>query len=50
LDVEKNERAGLYGVYLLLRSGERIPLGALPESEAEIVDQIVRTARTFLRG
>jgi hypothetical protein len=49
LSVETNDEASLYGVYLVLRSGERIPLASLPQHDREHVEAMVRTVRAFLR-
>lgn len=50
LAVERNDEMSLYGLYLVLRSGEQIPLATLPQHEQDTVDQMVRVVRQFLRG
>ncbi|MBC8100192.1 MAG: hypothetical protein H7Y11_12170, partial [Armatimonadetes bacterium] len=47
--IETNPEIKLYGLFLQLRSGERIPIGTLPEEDVETVDAIRRTVSSFLR-
>jgi membrane glycosyltransferase len=50
LEVEKNDEVDLYGIFLVLRSGERIALAALPQHEEERVEAMIQAVRTFLRS
>jgi hypothetical protein len=48
--VEENPEMRAYGLYLVLRSGEQIPLTVVPVYAREHVDQLVYAVRGFLRG
>jgi hypothetical protein len=48
--VEHNDEFSTFALYLVLRSGERIPLGVLHEFQRAEVDATVQTIRAFLQG
>jgi membrane protein YdbS with pleckstrin-like domain len=50
LDVEQNDLARAYGLFIVLRSGERIPLAAVPIMDGERIEALRRQIRSFLRG
>lgn len=50
LDVETNADVQAYGLFIVLRSGERLPLAAFPLVEQAHVEQLRRQMRDFLRG
>jgi hypothetical protein len=47
---EHNDDLHTFALYLVLRSGERIPLGTCQEFEQDEVETIVKTVRAFLKG
>lgn len=49
-EVQANESAHAWALFLVLRSGERIPVSAFPAIDREVVDGIVRDLRGFLRA
>lgn len=48
LSVDTNDELQVFGVYLVLRSGERWVLGALPKHDQTHLEQIMQTVRAFL--
>ncbi len=50
LEVETNADVQAYGLFIVLRSGERVPLAAVPLIEQAHVEQLRRQVREFLRG
>lgn len=50
LDVEANANERLYGVFVVLRSGERIPLAVVSVFDQDLLDALMRRVRQFLRG
>jgi hypothetical protein len=50
LDVQTNADVQAYGLFVVLRSGERVPLAAIPIIEQAHVEQLRRQVREFLRG
>ena len=49
IDVEGNDEFRVYGVFLVLRSGERIALATVPVYDEADVRQISKQVRAFLR-
>lgn len=49
LATEYNDEIKMVGIFVVLRSGERIPLAVVPPHDEAEAYQIVRTARDFLR-
>lgn len=47
---EHNTEMQMLGLFIVLRSGERIPLATVPEQEADYARDVVARARAFLRG
>ena len=45
---QHNAEIKVHGLYLVMKSGERVVLGTLPEYETEAVETIERTVRQFL--
>lgn len=50
LETERNEQARAYGVFLVLRSGERIAITAVPESDRDHLEKLLHTVRQFLQA
>jgi L-cystine uptake protein TcyP (sodium:dicarboxylate symporter family) len=50
LDVETNTDLQAYGLFLVLRSGERIPLAAISMLDQEHMERLVKQVRAFLRS
>ncbi len=50
VDVETNEQARAYGVFLVLRSGEKIPIAAVSMLDKEDLESLLTQIRQFLRG
>lgn len=46
--VERNDEVKVLGVFLVLRSGERLPLASVPFHEESDARQIAHTVRSFL--
>lgn len=49
VDVRHNAEAKVYGVFVVLRTGERIPLATVPTFDQPQVEQLVQDVRAFLR-
>ncbi|HEX2622201.1 MAG TPA: hypothetical protein VHL11_18715 [Phototrophicaceae bacterium] len=49
LQVETSPELRAYGLFLVLRSGEKIPLATFPEHEQDYLEQLIRTIHAFLR-
>lgn len=49
VDVETNDEIRAYGLFVVLRSGERIPLAAISMLDHDHMAQVVAAMRTFLR-
>ena len=49
LDVETNDDVRAHGLIMVLRSGERVPIAAYAEIEAEPMETVIQQIRTFLR-
>lgn len=50
VDIEHNDDVRAFGLWLVLRSGERIPLAALSAHDHEYAQDLVRQIHYFLRG
>lgn len=50
IEIVRNDDIGVLGVFLVLRSGQRLVLGTEPSSEGERVDTLARHVRHFLKG
>lgn len=50
IEIVRNDDIGVLGMFLVLRSGERLVLGTEPSSDGERVDTLVRHVRHFLKG
>jgi uncharacterized membrane protein (DUF485 family) len=50
VDAETNAHARAYGVFLVLRSGEKIPLAAISMLEQDALESLLKQIRGFLRG
>lgn len=48
LAAEENPEVRVIGLFLMLRSGERIALATVPAYDQEAIQQIVRTVKSFL--
>jgi hypothetical protein len=49
LALEENETARVIGLFLELRSGERLPLATIPSYATDSAQDLARTVREFLR-
>lgn len=49
IDVETNDEVRAYGLFIVLHSGERVPLAAIPMIDREHMEHIVAELRAFLR-
>lgn len=49
LATERNDEINMLGIFVVLRSGERIPLAIVPPHDEPEARQIMQTARNFLR-
>lgn len=49
LDFQQNAEGRSVAVYVVLRSGQRIPLGSVPHYESENIRHIAKTVREFLQ-
>ncbi|MCU0499660.1 MAG: hypothetical protein MUF87_20100 [Anaerolineae bacterium] len=50
LEAERNELARAYGLFLVLRSGERIAITAVPEGDRDQLEHLLQTVRHFLQS
>ena len=50
LDVETSPEMRAYGLFLVLRTGERIPIAAFAMMDSEHMERVVGEVRTFLRS
>jgi hypothetical protein len=50
LDVEPHAESRVFRVYLRLRSGERVPLAAVPHDERDQLEGVAARVRGFLRA
>jgi hypothetical protein len=50
LDIERNAEARAYGVFLVLRSGERVPITAYAAIDHEYIEPVITQVRAFLRS
>lgn len=50
VDVEQNTDVQAYGLWLVLRSGERIPLGAISMLDEDHMETLLKQIRSFLRA
>ena len=50
VEVETNTDLRAYGLFLVLRSGERLPLAAMSMLDQEHMEHLVKQVRTFLRS
>jgi len=50
LDVETNQEMRSHGVILVLRSGERVPIAAYADIDAEPMETVIQQIRAFLRS
>jgi hypothetical protein len=49
-EAERNEDVRVFGIFLVLRSGERLALATLPLYDEDAAQHIVRTIRQFLQS
>ncbi|MDX2077185.1 MAG: hypothetical protein SFZ02_12190 [bacterium] len=50
VDTEHNTEIGVYGVFLVMKNGERLPLASFYEVDEAEMKTVINEIRTFIRG